>query len=228
MKCVSCNYENIPEGSHFCNMCGANLEQPSTAPKNKKRTVIGIIVVLAILVGLGAAYKLYVDKKQTEAAAVEAAARAEYEQTFLIASIKVSGTEILCGMWVELYASVWNDAIDEGDDFNDAIADVYDYMESEGVLDEFSARKEETAGVMRALQNPPDDYRDSYELLVEMYSVASQICQMATDPSGSLMTYNQNKNSQMSEFDSLFDKLQIKIPELTDEAIEREVEEEMD
>jgi hypothetical protein len=54
MKCGKCGSENIPDGSVFCNVCGASLEELTVKKRIKPQVRIAIAAVLVlIVVGVG-------------------------------------------------------------------------------------------------------------------------------------------------------------------------------
>ena len=48
--------------------------------------------------------------------------------------------------------------------------------------------------LMKKLKNPPDEYKDAYDALTDLYNAYISLTNCATDPSGSLETYSSTFN----------------------------------
>jgi hypothetical protein len=47
---------------------------------------------------------------------------------------------------------------------------------------------------MKKLKNPPDEYKDAYDAVSDLYDAYISFTNCATDPSGSLQTYSSTFN----------------------------------
>lgn len=48
--------------------------------------------------------------------------------------------------------------------------------------------------LMKKLKNPPDEYKDAYDAITDLYNAYISLTNCATDPSGSLQTYSSTFN----------------------------------
>lgn len=67
---------------------------------------------------------------------------------------------------------------------------------------------------MITLKNIPDNYKSAYTLLVELYSKYGQIYDQATNSTGSLTSYNNDVNTRLNDFNEIYDKIKVLVPEV--------------
>lgn len=218
MKCEKCGSE-IPEGSAFCNLCGNKIVPPDTPElatmdsnkpeqselKKKPNILLFAILSIVVLVGVGVGYKIYTDYQKKKAEEL-------YIYNFTSAALTISGQTTICQMFAEELSSTWRKAIDDGKDFNVEIVKYINFLDEKGAIDDINQARDENAEKMKLIQNPIVGYEEPYNLLIEMYGYYTQVCNQVTSPSGSLLTYNQDLNSNSNEFDTTFEKLAIMIP----------------
>ncbi|WP_028401049.1 hypothetical protein [Ectobacillus panaciterrae] len=118
------------------------------------------------------------------------------------------------------YAEAWSKAIsgvyvlngERYSDFNNAISAVSKYNKS--YISEIWVSEEEVDATMKKLQNPPKEFEDAYNELTELYKVYKKYVDLCTTPKGSLITYNSTRNELSSDFVSLKDSVELKIPDI--------------
>ena len=97
-------------------------------------------------------------------------------------------------------------------DFNTALRKYYQDRETQTNVREIESNQESVMEVMRNLQNPPDGCQNAYDTLSEMYKAYNTLTEMAINPSGSLQTYSNTKNTVVSEFANINKQLSTRIP----------------
>ena len=169
-------------------------------PKRKKKMIfIGILALLLIVAGIFGWIK-YQEKKKEDYAKLQAETIVDMRVSFLMATL-IAGS----------YSDVWDNAIDNGNDFNVAISEFKSSIEDNALKD----RKDEQEAIkenMKLLQNPPEDYTESYNVLKEMYGTYARIMEQAESPSGSLIEFNKNVNELYSDFEEKVEQLDITLP----------------
>lgn len=214
--CKECGKE-LETGADICAACGCPVEceeKKEGTPQqvevtgvkiNKKsKKVIGIIAAI-LVVALLAVAAVQVQKNN------EAKKRAEeYSVNLELATISMlSGASDAetCG---NLIKRVWYNAIyEERDDstdkytrpngyfvsdFNEALGNLFVDSSFSSKISTIEDNQETVNGLMKKLKNPPDEYKDAYEALSELYDTYISLTNCATDPSGSLQTYSSTFN----------------------------------
>ncbi|MCE4051866.1 hypothetical protein [Bacillus sp. Au-Bac7] len=169
-------------------------------PKRKKKMIfIGILALVLIAAGIFGWIK-YQEKKKQDYAKLQAETIVDMRVSFLMATLIVGS-----------YSDVWDNAIDNGNDFNVAISEFKSSIEDNALKD----RKDEQESIkenMKLLQNPPENYTESYNVLKEMYGTYARIMEQAESPSGSLIEFNKNVNELYSDFEEKVEQLDITLP----------------
>ncbi|URZ18770.1 hypothetical protein [Clostridium felsineum] len=171
---------------------------------SKKKIIIGVIFLCVILIGGSIGGYEYISIQKHK----------EYESAFTKTTLDVMGQTVICEQMIEVFSTKWSTAIDDGEDFNNAISEVQQGFKDDGTLNKVNNNKAKIEKEMIKLQNPPKDYEKAYNLFVELYSKYGQIYSQATSPTGSLTTYNEDTNSKSSEFNEIYDKLAVLRPEI--------------
>lgn len=247
MICPKCNQE-VSNDSIFCNKCGNSLEHvainneyhedeiqteisnviekeddgeetESESAKLKehryKKIVIAIVLVAVSLFGL----IYYNNYNKTQEATKY---KEEYEINFTIGTIDILTETYASQLMCSTISSVWRDSIDSRyKDFNTEITRLQEDWKAKGVLKNRETAKAEIEKKMKQLQNPPEDYKEAYKLIVELYGYYSQIYNQAVSPGGSLLTYNQDVNQKSSDFDKTYEKIKVIKPDIEIKAKEK-------
>lgn len=228
MICEKCSWENV-EGSSFCNKCGYELgkvmnsdlnqnEENHIKKSNKKKIflLLSILLVLIITVSGVIGYKIHNEniKKQEELKAKNALK--QYQTDFITNTINLLGETYLTETMCTEISDTWRKAINSDKDFNDEIASLFNKWKYLGDLQKRDDAKNKLEKEMKDIQNPPKEYEEAHKLLVDIYSTYTQIYNQAISPKGSLTTYVQEVNQNISDIDKLYEKLKIIEPEIVD------------
>lgn len=174
----------------------------------KTKSIIGIIVILLLVVGLisfGA--NQYQKKKEAEAYAQRVE---EYASNLKLATFEMlSGASDAesCG---NLIKKVWSNAIEKEhdyetdkytmkdrefvSDFNDALGNLYADENFKNQINNIKENQSTVNAYMKDLKNPPEEYKDAYEAISDLFDAYLIITNLATNPSGSLITFSNNFN----------------------------------
>ncbi len=130
-------------------------------------------------------------------------------------------TVVLSSMVCDKISDTWQTAIydhkgpggDYCSDFNIAILELLDILEQSGTIDSIKAAQSRMESTTSKLNNPPTNRKECYNDLVEIVSEVSQYAEMATDPSGSLTSYNVQVNAAEENISKKIKKFDIKYSE---------------
>lgn len=190
-------------------------QEPEIKKKSskKKKWIFSIVTVL-LLIGAGVGTYLYIDKKNKELAE-------EYEADIELVADKIISSGSVAEDMINNYSSVWHDAIYEDfyqidgeyvSDFNEAIQIQYAKHSTEGLNKVIEDDLENIKSDIKDLNDPPEEFEDAYEALLNLYKSYSSFANLALTPDGSLTTYNETTNSLGSEVVSNYEEFSLKMP----------------
>lgn len=216
--CTECGAE-LEEGMTECPNCGCPIdgtlwqavdEKPQkvevTGVKVTKKIKVVIGIVLALLVVGGAAI-FGVTQYQRKKAAEEYAQRVEeYSSNLELATYTMLTGASNAESTANLIKQVWYNAIyketdDDTDkytrpkgsfvsDFNDALGNLFADSSFSSKISSIEDNQDTVNALMKQLKNPPEEYKDAYDAVSELYDAYISLTNCATDPSGSLQTYS--------------------------------------
>lgn len=179
----------------------ANADSKNKLKNKNLLIILGIILVFIAGVGF-TSWRLYSQK--------------QYEQEYKIKLVEIknlissSSTEAL--IMCHEYSQIWRDAITGGIDFNTMIGIQHTSFKLEGKVDEVKNNKGIIDNKMKDLTDAPERFVRTYEKLIEMYGVYSEIQLLAQYPSGSLVEYNQKINHLETQLIRLNDEINVTMP----------------
>lgn len=202
------------------------LEQniPTRPNKNNKRTKIIIFTIIGLIVLIGAVLGYLKYQKVQEEKAKE-----EYANLMADTSVDMYAELLISSLVVTYYSDIWNSAIDNRKDFNVELANYRENIR-ESILDEREVEQDKLRDNMKILQNPPDDYLESYIVLKQMYGSYTKMAEQVQSPSGSLIEFNRKTNEIYSDFEKQQEEFTITLPadvKKLKEKIEAEKEDEI-
>lgn len=220
--CTECGAE-LEEGMTECPNCGCPVDdtlgqEPDEKPQKvevtgvkvtkKIKVIIGIVVALLVV---GGATVFVVTQYQKKKAAEEYAQRVEeYSDNMKLATVTMltgasdaeSSANLIKQVW---YNSIYEERDDKTDkytrpdgyfvsDFNDALGNLYADSSFSSKISSIEDNQETVNALMKKLKNPPDEYKDAYDAVSDLYDAYIALTNCATDPSGSLQTYSSTFN----------------------------------
>lgn len=98
-------------------------------------------------------------------------------------------------------------------DFNDALRELRQKYNRTGITDSLTKYRDEMQTATSKLNNPPSSRKDCYNDFVALVGEVSSLSRMATDPSGSLQSYNNDVNETVGNITKMIDQFNIKYAE---------------
>lgn len=122
-----------------------------------------------------------------------------YNEDFKKTKDEIAGQGLLCSVVLERYASTWSDAIKYNKDFQVEVGKYKDSLKQSGQYDKFQNEKAKIDSEMKKFTNPPKEYKQAHDKLVELYGIYCQMYSLVMQPSGSLYTFNSTRNDLYSK-----------------------------
>lgn len=107
----------------------------------------------------------------------------------------------------------WNQSIHSGSSFSYDIAQGLASAESGGWVEIYRMYFSSLKKAMSEISNPPTEYSKAYDLLLDVYSIYSQLYSLARSPQGSYVSFNKTVNDISLEFEKGFNKLDVLLPQ---------------
>ena len=220
--CTECGAK-LEEGMTECPNCGCPVDDMQgwkTDEKPQKVEVTGVKVTKKIKLIIGIAVVLLlaggtivfgVIQYQKKKAAEEYAQWVEeyYDNLQLATDTMLTGASdaessanLIKQVWYNAIYEKRDDKTDEYtrpegyfvSDFNHAISNLYADSSFSSNISSIEDNQDTVKELMKKLKNPPDEYKDAYDAISELYDAYISLTNCATDPSGSLQTYSSTFN----------------------------------
>ncbi len=177
--------------------------------KKSKKVIVIVVIIAAILAFLS----IIGDQIYRQALAQKAAEEAqEMRQEYLanlnfavISMLSGAGDAETCG---NLIKSVWYNAIYEEEDdstdeytrpngyfvsdFNDALSNLFSDESFSADISDIKSNRDTVQSWMKNLKYPPEEYKDAYEAVNDMYDAYIALTNLVINPSGNLQTFSNN------------------------------------
>ena len=114
---------------------------------------------------------------------------------------------------LESISMQWNQSIHSGGSFGYDIAQGLASAEAGGWVEIYRMYFSSLKKAMSEIGNPPTKYSKAYDLLLEIYSIYSQLYSLARSPQGSYVSFNKTVNDLSLEFEKGFNKLDVLLPQ---------------
>lgn len=142
----------------------------------------------------------------------------KFDENLKIAHEKTIKPLILADYITNEISETWRTAIyDHKDshgkycsDFNQALKTLFEDYKTKGVLDTLNMAKRDLKLATEHLSEYPDDRKDAFEAFVSIVTDVTTLCDMASDPSGSFTSYNQDINNVKRDIKRKMDEFSIK------------------
>lgn len=95
-------------------------------------------------------------------------------------------------------------------DFNYALRVLYKQIDEQGIYDKINNKKRELNNIARELSECPNSRKDAYNELVDFITDINAFAKLATDPSGSLQSYNSEVRDLDNSISKQYDTFKIK------------------
>lgn len=99
------------------------------------------------------------------------------------------------------------------DDFSLNVQSLNSYYQESGDLERIKEASDEIQSKINELNNPPAEFEKVYDEVLDMYTYAEQYIEMALNPTGSLQSFNEEKNQLTSEILSKYKRVEAIMPE---------------
>lgn len=231
--CKQCGTK-LSSNTKFCSNCGypvsdiprniayENVDSANNKKKPNKKTII-IIVVAAFLILLGCLVGINAKKAKEENIKKEYADNLELAATeMLIGAAKAEDAG-------NLIKSVWYNTIYEksdittdkytksngqfNDDFNDSLTTLFLDADFRQTIKSIKDNQEAVKKYMKLLQDPPEEYKEAYAAIKELYTSYLDFTQLVISPSGSYKTFSDNFNTYDSNTLNRYNAIKIYIEE---------------
>lgn len=110
--------------------------------------------------------------------------------------------QVVNGKW---YNTLYNE------DFNTSLERLFDDSDFQDKLSTIKENQDEVSKLMKALINPPEEYKEAYETLRKCYDAYLDFTNLALSPSGNLTTYTSKINDADSTFLNCYNALSLYI-----------------
>lgn len=241
--CNNCGHE-LSDESVFCNKCGNKItevandmvdevavtiqENTSIQVGNKKRSkkyiLVSLLAFIILVAAGGGEYWYIADQQKKEEALIN-----QYKEDLASSVMRMMSFSIISEEICNQYAKVWDEAIEAdygisvngkyASDFNEAIVYQREAFKEKDILNDIKDNTAEVDTLMQGLNNPPTEYQNSYDKLVELYGLYTQYAELADYPKGSLLEFNKTRNNLSSEISKLFNQFKILLPNLNEEKV---------
>lgn len=184
--------------------------------------VVAILAVIAAIIGIVAATKASSAKKEAE----EARIAAEEAKEAYLSNLSLARTTMLLGAADAesaggLIRDVWYNAIYEKydastnkytrpngyyvSDFNTALRNLFSDSSFTSKIDSIKSNQDLVSSLMKKLVNPPEEYKEAYNAIKDLYDVYTDLCNCAVNPTGNLTSYTSTFNEADSSFMKYYD-----------------------
>ena len=99
-------------------------------------------------------------------------------------------------------------------DFNQALRVLYEDLSNAGTYDKINDYKKKMNDLSKELSKFPESRKDVYNEFVDMITNVNAFAKLATEPEGSLQSYNQEIRQISNNITKAFDTFKIKYPYL--------------
>lgn len=225
-KC-GCPIENIVETEN----APQQVEVTGVKITKKSKKIILIATIAVIVAAIITAIGVQTHKKNVEEKAKAEAQKKseEYGTTLNEAAhsmLSGAGDAEVCGNLIKKvwYNSIYEESDSETDkytqpggffvsDFNVALQILFLDSDFSTQIENINDNKDTVNSLMKKLKNPPEEYKEAYEALSELYDAYISLTNLATDPTGNLQTYSQNFNDADSETLNCYNALKMYLEE---------------
>ena len=231
--CLECGTE-LEKGTEVCPVCGCTITDVSenmpqkvevTGVKVNKRVrkiiTVGVIVVIIIISALIIGNRMKMARENSNAQKRSEEYSADFERA-AYTMLTGAGDAESCG---NLIKQVWYNAIyQERDektnkytmpngyfisDFNEALKNLFADTSFSRRINSIEKNQETLTSLMKKLKNPPEEYKDAYASISELYNVYLTLTNLVISPTGSLQTFSADFNSADNDTLNCYNAMEV-------------------
>ncbi len=210
-------------------VCNAEIPEPQRVSvvnievsRRIKKTIIYAAVVIILLSAGCLGVLKYIDLRHEE----EMKTKYNEQLSHLVPDMLLGAyyAEDACS----LFHDVWYNAIHEKkdsrtdkytlnffdvfhDDFNTALMNLRLSDEFMIKITQIKSYQQSAEKIMRELQNPPEEFKNAYPILLNLYEAFIELTNLAINPQGSLMSYTASCNNASSSFMKYYNMIKLYI-----------------
>lgn len=204
------NTENVRDNPERNNNQPFIKSEVTKKATKKKKTILSVILVIILIAGGIFGYFQYSNQKAKE-----------YKQNVKKVQVMVIVSGTKAENMINEYIQVWDKAIESRygfelhgeyvSDFNDALQVQKSYFISNGDIDKLKKDKNEIESTVKQLKNPPKNYEEIYNLVIDLQNKYRTFSDYAIDPSGSLLSYGNDTAEISRELSDIYQEIEMRI-----------------
>lgn len=97
-------------------------------------------------------------------------------------------------------------------DFSSTVSSLVFYYQETGKLDEIKKQSVSIKEQITELKNPPKEYKEAYDEVLDMYNYSEELIEMALSPDGSLQSFSEQKKQLLSDISSKYKRIEVIAP----------------
>lgn len=231
--CPECGTE-LEEESEFCPVCGCPVTNVSedmpqkvevtgvkVNKKIQKIIAVSIIAIMIIIIALIIGNKTKVAREVSSAQKRSEEYSADFEQA-AYTMLTGAGDAESCG---NLIKQVWYNSIyQERDektnkytrpngyfvsDFNEALKNLFADASFKLKINSIEENQKTLTSLMKKLKNPPEEYKDAYASISELYNAYLTFTNLVISPTGSLKTFSDDFNTADNDTLNCYNAMEI-------------------
>lgn len=234
ISCPECS-KNISDKVKSCPHCGYPLVEDDNITqkveitsvnlkidkKRKKKIIITIFIIVLLIIIVLIGYYFYSIQNLKKI-------NKEYESNINLVMAKMLSSGSDAESLMNLTSKVWYNAIYEKSDaetdkytkakyygynnFDDSITNLFADISTIQKVSKIETSQDSIKIIMKKLQNPSEEYKKTYDTLIELFSSYQGIIELAINPKGNLTSYNNSKSEKIDKFMELYEKIQTQLP----------------
>lgn len=222
-KCPECGTV-ISETDKACPKCGCPITRKNKT--NNKKLIVIIVLIIVLIAGAIVGVVAMKNKQEKEKNQEAARQVEEYGENLQKACETMLQSSADAEEFCLLVSDVWYNSINQikddrtnlytrystpngffYDDFNDAINSLFSKEES--TVNELKDTKSSVGELMKQLSNPPEEYKQAYDDLKELYDAYLALVNHAVSPQGSYNEYTDTYNELDTEVVKKYETMKI-------------------
>ncbi len=137
----------------------------------------------------------------------------EYALSAYELGLKIQNNTSICLQWANEISKHWNEATQYNKDINLMVETVQKTAEDGGLFNNLRTERKDIDTLMNELNNPPEKYKDLYSKLLSYYGQYTTAYDLALNPTGSLLSFNNSISNVLSETNRQFNEFKTLIPQ---------------